>query len=201
MAMEWCEKHLRRGLKVVGTREVGPDEFECDECFRGLPINGPASGVRCPKRAAAQPAAEIKEEMKMARVLVDDDKLVELHKQGLSDKEIAEGIGCGYVATSAHRRALGLQPNASGGGRKTRAASALSPAAPKRKPKAAMVAVETRIVDQDGKSEILQAGPESEVRSPEASDQGDVSVVMFKIRGSNATLLAAIEAVKTALAR
>jgi hypothetical protein len=146
------------------------------------------------KNAAAKPAAGIEEKTKMARVLVDDDKLVELHKQGLTDKEIADGIGCGYVATSAHRRALGLPPNSSGG--KPKNGNGTKPL-PKVQRMAADRAAETSI---ELAPALLPASAEVQpgVAVPH---RAKARVVMFEIEGGNETILAAIETVKAALQR
>jgi hypothetical protein len=181
--MEWCEKHLQRGLKVVGTREVGIDEFECEECFRGLPIKS--------LNVAAKPAAEIKEKTNM-RVRIDDNKLTELHKQGKTDHEIAAGLGCGYVATSAHRRALGLLPNSRGGGGGRKNGAALH----KVQPVPAPAAAETALVPAS-KPEVLQPAPLVAL----ANGHAKARVVMFEMEGSDATIINAIETIKAALAR
>jgi len=47
------------------------------------------------------------------RKKIDEVKLIELHRKGLSDKEIAKILDCNYKTVQRARRKLGLKPNKS----------------------------------------------------------------------------------------
>jgi hypothetical protein len=203
--MDWCEKHLQRGLKVVGTREVGPDEWECEDCFRGLRIKTSAAGRKPAEskgaildaldkwheKAAAKAAAEIKEKTMASRKIINPEQVRELYAEGFNDSEIAQKLGFSDVSVGKIRRDLNLPSRGKRGQKKGSRKSHRS---------AAMVAVKTHII-QEGKSELLQPGPEIDVAKANSNGHAKARVVMFEIEGGDSTILAAIETVKAALAR
>jgi hypothetical protein len=126
--MEWCDRHLNRGQLVAATHQDGVDNF-CDNCYRGVPIDGPPPRAREPKPGILRlegpqipsPAGESlkvrthenqnsKGEKMPNQLNLDLDELRRLNAEGKSDAEIAEMLACSGVTVGKYRRQLGLAP-------------------------------------------------------------------------------------------
>lgn len=161
--------------------------------------------------ADREPPAKIDEEAKMPRELIDDDQIIELHKQGLHDSEIAKQMGVTLGAVMAHRRKLGLKINGSLRGKHSSRNGSATVHKLQRKTAKAAAELNTRLHPPE--SAAIEAVPVAGVArvSAPATDAGgdtgatnghaELRVVMFEFKGSAASADKAFAAIQAALAR
>jgi len=124
-----CVTCKDRGRTTPGSEQCGTD-WMCVWCYAGFdgpddPTIGHTSmRIRKPLQKAAENVGAVREPPKeitmSAKIAIDENKLRELHAQGLSDREIAEKFGCSAAGVLYARRKLGLAAIGKRGPRKSK---------------------------------------------------------------------------------
>jgi hypothetical protein len=136
-----------------------------------------------------------------AKIEIDLEKVKALHAEGLLDKEIGEKLGSSGATIANRRNLLGL-PVVGRGGPRRHNGNGSHPRA-KVHQKAAMIKAPQSEILRSAQDDKLGEQNDSAVKIAEANGNGHTRcrVAMFEVEGDQAAVLAAVEAVKAALAR
>jgi len=147
------------------------------------------------ERTAMSSRAIEREETKMgAKIEIDIEKLKALHAQGASDTTIAEQFGCSAVTIGARRNALGLPATGVGGWKAHKDNGSHPVRKVQRKTAIVKATPKPAVILSEAKDLALPAG---------TSGNGHTRcrVAMFEVEESDASVMAAIDAMKVAFAR